>query len=255
MPVYPTSFFVPVSPSIPFLMEDIYFRGGFRVVADITARDAIPVGARKAGMWVVTADSNKMWQLQSDKITYNEIKTGGKDLTGVYPISILVNGDVSIDTKYLLPQTGAAGDFLVKDSGGNPAWQEVHFNGATGNRFSGTYTVDGQIDPMGHADFELNMSQTIMLLELKVDVPKLRLEAFATTARDEQNPYTFISTADLMEDNGISEMSDGSLFKGRRYNVLANLETPAKNIIYWRATNEAALPVKPTLTYTYLTLQ
>lgn len=62
MPLYASAFFLPTSPSIPFLLEDIYLRGGYRTVATIADRNAIRPPARKQGMVVfVQEDSTMYW--------------------------------------------------------------------------------------------------------------------------------------------------------------------------------------------------
>lgn len=45
------------------ILEDTHLKGGFRVVADATARDAIDTNARVEGMVVRTVDDNKLWSL------------------------------------------------------------------------------------------------------------------------------------------------------------------------------------------------
>lgn len=67
MPIYLSSNVVPKSGGKWPIVEDIYIRGGVRVVANIAARDAIYLdsGAKnglKTGMLVITADTNRIWQ-------------------------------------------------------------------------------------------------------------------------------------------------------------------------------------------------
>jgi hypothetical protein len=45
------------------IVEDIDFKGGYRAVADVTARNAIPASARKVGMLVRTVATNEVWVL------------------------------------------------------------------------------------------------------------------------------------------------------------------------------------------------
>ncbi len=47
------------------LLEDLYLKGGFRVVADTTARDAIDTASRKEGMLVFTTTDQTTWRLGS----------------------------------------------------------------------------------------------------------------------------------------------------------------------------------------------
>lgn len=57
MPLSPSSFFIPPA-GVPFVLEDKYLRGGYRVVATNAERDAIAISARKQGMRVLVADAN-----------------------------------------------------------------------------------------------------------------------------------------------------------------------------------------------------
>ncbi len=54
MPIAIASFLLPRPGGNYFLMEDIYLRGGLRVVADHEARDAVPALSRKSQMLVIT---------------------------------------------------------------------------------------------------------------------------------------------------------------------------------------------------------
>lgn len=61
------------------LVEDIDQLGGWRVVANSTARDAIPTGKRKVGMWVATVNDSKVWALVGgiDNANWQEVVFGG----------------------------------------------------------------------------------------------------------------------------------------------------------------------------------
>lgn len=52
--------------------DDLYGRGGYRVVDNIAARDAIPAARRKAGMLVRTLDTNIVWVLGIDLQTWTQ---------------------------------------------------------------------------------------------------------------------------------------------------------------------------------------
>lgn len=62
MPLYPTSFFIPPT-GVPFIVEDKYVRGGYRVAANVAERDAIAVAGRKQGMLVRCMDTDTIWEL------------------------------------------------------------------------------------------------------------------------------------------------------------------------------------------------
>lgn len=76
MPIRVTSFYLPVSPSIPYILEDVYVRGGFRSVATTAARDEIAAMAKKVGMLVYCEDVDKYFRLGADKLTWYEFSSG-----------------------------------------------------------------------------------------------------------------------------------------------------------------------------------
>lgn len=77
MPIRVTSFYLPASPSIPYLLEDVYVRGGFRSVATTTLRDSIAALSLKIGMLVYCQDVDKYYKLGADKQTWYEVSIGG----------------------------------------------------------------------------------------------------------------------------------------------------------------------------------
>ena len=76
MPIRVTSFYLPVSPSLPYILEDVYVRGGFRSVATTAARDEIAAMAKKVGMLVYCEDVDKYFRLGADKLTWYEFSSG-----------------------------------------------------------------------------------------------------------------------------------------------------------------------------------
>jgi hypothetical protein len=253
MPVRTTSFFIPSAASVPYILEDIYFKGGLRVAADAAARDAISEYARKPGMLVVTANTNEIWQLQADALTYKLFKTGNS-LVGVAPIAVLVNGSIKIDPNYILPQVGKPGDFLVMGNASS-LWQTVNLTSIAGARVKVSYTALTPITPQGRLDFMLPMAMSIMMLETTLDTPLVTLLGYAKPDRLDANPYMFESSIDVLYDSGIIVLADASKVKGRRYNVLVNLESPVRTNIYWTFVNKGSVTVTPTVTFTFLVLQ
>lgn len=61
MPLYAAAFFLPTSQSIPYLLEDVYLRGGFRTVATVDAMIAIKPASRKRGMMVYVQEDKTMY--------------------------------------------------------------------------------------------------------------------------------------------------------------------------------------------------
>lgn len=72
-----------------YLVEDLYLKGGFQVRDNATERDGINELNRKKGMFVLTADDQKLWVLQEDLLTWSEFKSGsGSGGTPVRSVAI-----------------------------------------------------------------------------------------------------------------------------------------------------------------------
>lgn len=73
-----------IAPVVPFDTDDVhpshearYGRGGYRTVATLVERDAIPAPRREAGMLVfVEASGGSLWQLGADLTTWSEFSAG-----------------------------------------------------------------------------------------------------------------------------------------------------------------------------------
>jgi hypothetical protein len=71
-----------IAPVVPFTTDDqypsheaAYGRGGYRTVADTTARDAIPSLRREPGMLVWVTAAQKEYRLETDLVTWTEVVT------------------------------------------------------------------------------------------------------------------------------------------------------------------------------------
>lgn len=85
MPIFVASNIVPRNSGKWPVVEDIYLRGGLRVVADATARDAVYADSAarqglKTGQLLVTANDKKIWQYEGTGV-WTELK---KSLTKTY---------------------------------------------------------------------------------------------------------------------------------------------------------------------------
>jgi hypothetical protein len=277
MPV-PVSGWLELPPNHPaYILEDKYLSGGLRVVADQDALDAVvadieielplpddaPEGTEptivtiprqgiKVGMVAVKADDMTWWQLQEDK-TWAEVDFG-VTLVGDAPIDVSVDGHVSIDPDRVLPTGGVPGDALLFTLTG-PSWGAVPGGGGGGGvRSSSQFDVPETIAPGDDYEFSVVMGKTCILLECAVDTA-CRVEAFSDPTRSDSNPFTFLADNTRLEDDGSSKLSDGSIFYGRRYSVLANLEATPTNNIYWRITNTQSVSISPILNLNFLILE
>lgn len=76
MPIYMNAFLLPSSPSLPFLLEDVYVKGATRVRLDADM-DKIHSFARKEGMMAYSVVSSRT-KLGADKKTWTPFKRLGK---------------------------------------------------------------------------------------------------------------------------------------------------------------------------------
>lgn len=134
MPIYASAFFIPTSASIPYILEDIYLKGGYRSVATIVDRDAIKTAARKQGMLCfVREDSNIYWLPDTVVAGADAWKkfdvTKFVNFTWKDPLQMNVGTDgkfnVSIDDKRIVPiiEAGDEGYVLLATADG-PEWQK-----------------------------------------------------------------------------------------------------------------------------------
>ncbi len=95
------------------IVEDSDFLGGMRSVADTIARNAIPAGKRKEGMWVYTTSDGTVWTLSGGILDANwievtlgnltetsgnvilNVSTTGSDAPTIDRPAILISGDYS----------------------------------------------------------------------------------------------------------------------------------------------------------------
>lgn len=77
MSIQVASFLVPKNGNTWPVLEDVFIKGGFRAVADQTARNTIDAAGMKAGMLVSVLADNKIYQLGSDLATWSEVSLQG----------------------------------------------------------------------------------------------------------------------------------------------------------------------------------
>lgn len=136
-------------------------------------------------------------------------------------------------------------------------WLEVS-TGTGGSQITfSRATVVHTTDPVAagaYEDFTLPTGKCAVLLEVGItDVA--RVEAHSRSGRSDLNPYVFESYVGHLNDDGSYLDSGMNLKYNRRYTTLANLETPANSITYWRIINQNAVDTTYQLTVTYLTIE
>lgn len=260
MPVQVNSYLLPASASLPYLVEDIYVRGGMRVVADIAARDKIHVMARKTGMLVWCTSEQKMFQLAPGNKTWEEANLGGgggsADLRFVAPFTEAVDEDgkrvIGLNAGNRIPQSPGPGYALQSGPNQTLAWVDGKQNADRGTRQLATFEAPDFMAPAETINFDLEMSRTNMLIEVTLNAVDIEVQCHSTKERNDVNPYIFRSAANLLSDDG-TKIEDGKLKKDRRFAFVANMDNTVKQ--YWTIKNLGSLPAKPKLSVIYLVLQ
>lgn len=133
MPIYASAFFVPTSASIPYILEDLYQKGGYRSVATIVDRDAIKTAARKQGMLCYVREDTTIYWLP-DAVIAGAAAWKVLDVTKYVnykwkdPLSVDDQFNVSIDEKRLVPLVLDEQEGFVLLAGPNGTAHWVHFD-------------------------------------------------------------------------------------------------------------------------------
>lgn len=261
MPVIIDDYINPSSEWVPYVLEDIYLKGGFRVFNTLQARDDYTNHAksiawfedydsRKPGMLCHVIETGKLYQLDSTRDNWEEFNVGAEfDVDAPLKFE---DGKLTLDTSKLLPTGGTAGDVLTKAVNGTAIWQTLPDR--AGLRRTIEHTAVGFIQPGQRYDFDFDTAATIMMLVVEVNTPEVTLEGWTTPARDDENPYTFISDDIRMIDQGVRDQN-GTITKFRRFSFMSNLEDPVQERQYFSMTNNNPFPVQPTVKITFLALQ
>ena len=185
-----------------FLFEDLLLKGGYSVVDDLTARDALPPSRLKEGKLVMTKSDKKIWIIDKLDIIYDEF-----------------------------------GEEVAK-----PVWSEFKIAGSADNIDLSIYQRKSQTLPFVSVPTNAtrtvqinNMGKTALLYDLRTSVPS-KVEIFGMPDYSDDNPYSFVSTPELLHDDGSTVMSDGSRLWGRKYSILSNLEVPPRAALFLRVT-------------------
>jgi hypothetical protein len=164
-----------------------------------------------------------------------------------------VGDRVTVGNLYSLPTSQPTAGQIIVAVGGNTS--ETYW--APGPAESGIYRrrlefTTNNIPGYGNIEFPVSLGVSSIVYNLTVSRP-CKVEAFATATRNEENPYTFIATADHLTDDGTVFLTDGSSFQSRQYSIWANHEEPPNSNIYIRITSidqfQANTPVTMSLFY------
>lgn len=165
---------------------------------------------------------------------------------------LFVNGNViaktiTVHNAYTLPTvTGNLGEVLKTDGQQGTYWGD---NTMEVNRKKFNYTIDNL--PSGeNYEFEIDIGLASIVYALTVNRPVL-VEVFATAAKDETNPYTFLATLDHLTDDGTVLLDDGTVIQQRQYSIFANQEEPPLPKVYCTITNIDGVAGPVTLSLTY----
>lgn len=258
MPISVPSFFKPAGVSVPFVLEDIYLRGGYRCVATLADRDALTSYVKKTGMMVYVIATTELWQL-SATATWVKVEFGGKATTYTAKTPLVLNFDnsIEIDSKSILPsyESSEIDSVLCLDASKKPIWKKLTPGpNNTITRISTEYKCPPVANGIPH-DFFLPLGKTIITLELKVDAFPVLVQAYSRANYTDANPYRFLSSSTILADEGFSEDASGKRDYKRRYAILTNLDAVASVNIYWRISNLGTDPIAPKMQLTYIVVE
>lgn len=140
-------------------------------------------------------------------------------------------------------------------------WAELTF-GSTPTRKQKTFilhgsnwpSLDERLYPGRWVDWDVETGKSAILLELSVNDVCV-VEIHGNPQREDNNPYKFLATKDHLADDGSTLMSDGSTFRGRRFSIISNLQTPVQKTTFFRLINQGSSPEIFVVNITYLTLE
>jgi hypothetical protein len=121
MPIPLIAEIVPKNNGAFALIDDTNIRGGFRIVSNLTERNAIPVDRRKEGMRVFCISTDTVYVLQPDLIAWGVDAITSANLQAAY------NAGAQINTTSGNPVTIRGIDptaiFVIQDALNNPLFQ------------------------------------------------------------------------------------------------------------------------------------
>lgn len=133
------------------------------------------------------------------------------------------------------------------------SWREFNLGGGSPVRQTIEYSTD-TLAPEDSKGFSLSLGRSALIFELSVDTPCV-VEAFGDINRLENNPYKFVATSDHLTDDGSTVMTDGTILRGRRYTILANMEQGNSTDVYFTITNNDVIEKNINLKVQFLPLE
>ena len=211
--------------------------GGNATVSSLTANSIVFAG--EGGL--LSSDGNLTYDAFTSTITTNNANVS-------YALSA---GTVTVGNSYMLPaENGGSGQILATDGNFQTFWRPGPPEGGI-VRKTFSHTIDSLLG-YGSVNFNMSLGVSSIVYNLTVSRP-VKVEVFATAARNENNPYTFIATPDHLIDDGTVVLNDGSSFQSRQYSIFANLDDPPGANVYVTITSIdqylAATPVHFSVTY------
>lgn len=166
--------------------------------------------------------------------------------------TLFVNGNITsysltVANAYTLPNyKGNVGDVLTSNGAQGTFWSAV-VNQVNRKKFN--YAIDDLQEADTH-EFVIDIGFASIVYALTVNRPVL-VEVFATPAKNETNPYTFLATFDHLTDDGTVLLDDGTVIQQRQYSIFANQEEPPQPKVYCTITNIDGVPGPVQLSLTY----
>lgn len=271
MPISMSAFLLPSNTAVPFLVEDIYVKGGFQVKSTFAELAKIHPFAKKVGMLAYVIADDKIYKLQPDKTNWEEFKMGMSEEDVKKLIEGMDTGDkigaelpilltpvdkkqiISLHNSQKIPPSPGAGYTLMSGPNGTLMWIDTSGQDNAGKRSTVEYEAPTYLQPSQTHDFSIKASRSVLLIDVILNAVDIDFQIFSTGAYDDENPYRFVSGVDVMSDQGIT-VQDGKKVKHRRYAFFVN-RTPASDQLHCRFTNVGAAASQPKVTINYLVLE
>lgn len=249
-----TDYMVPSNPFMPYLLEDIHVKGGFRAVLTLSQRDEIVPFVKKSGMIVYVEEDDTYYKWVHANNAFEPWNSGGGfgEDEIASPLTI-VDGKLTVDTAFLLPEGGLVGQVpMMKENG--VEWAHLTQNINRGVRAVKVYAVP-LMQPGDEHRFDLELGRTIMIIKSEVNAHDIEIKGFGTPERNDRNPYTFISGIDYFVDEGIKFGENNEADYMRRHAFVANREIPVQDTVYFTARNIGGAPASVVLTIEYMVVE